>query len=169
MIWATVSSRSCFCWVYFLHLRLQRILSIWFWYWPFGDFHVQRHLFCFWKMVYAMTSVFSWQKSVSLSPASFCSPRPNLPVTSGISWLPTFAFQSLMMERTSLFCVSSKGLHRTIELQLLQHYWSRHRLGLLGYWWFALETNMIILSFLRRHPSTAFWTLLLTMRTTHFF
>ena len=28
-----------------------------------------------------MTSVFSWQHSVSLCPASFCTPRPNLPVT----------------------------------------------------------------------------------------
>ena len=26
------------------------------------------------------------------------------------------------------------GLHRTIQLQLLQHYWSGHRLGLLWYW-----------------------------------
>ena len=33
-------------------------------------------------------------KSVSLCPVSFCTPRPNLPVTPGISWLPTFAFQS---------------------------------------------------------------------------
>ena len=32
------------------------------------------------------------------------------------------------------------GLHRTIELQLLQHYWSRHRLGC-DIEWFALETN----------------------------
>ena len=29
--------------------------------------------------VFAMTSVFSWQNSVSLFPASFCTPRPNLP------------------------------------------------------------------------------------------
>ena len=42
-----------------------------------------------------MTSVFSWQNSVSLCPASFCTPRPNLLVTSGISWLPTFAFHGL--------------------------------------------------------------------------
>ena len=34
-----------------------------------------------------------WQNSVSLCPASFSTPRPNLSVTSGISWLPTFAFQ----------------------------------------------------------------------------
>ena len=26
------------------------------------------------------------------------------------------------------------GLHRTIQLQLLQHYWSEHRLGLVWYW-----------------------------------
>ena len=31
-----------------------------------------------------MTSGFSWQNSVSLCPASFCTPRPNLPVTPGI-------------------------------------------------------------------------------------
>ena len=47
-----------------------------------------------------MTSAFSWQNSVSLCPASFCTPRPNLPVTPGMSWLPTFAFQSPIMKRT---------------------------------------------------------------------
>ena len=31
------------------------------------------------------------------------------------------------------------GLHRTIQLQLLQHYWSGHRLGYIK--WFALEAN----------------------------
>ena len=30
-----------------------------------------------------MTSAFSWQNSISLCPASFCTPRQNLPVTSG--------------------------------------------------------------------------------------
>ena len=33
------------------------------------------------------------------------------------------------------------GLHRTIQLQLLQRYWSGHRLGLPDIEWFALETN----------------------------
>ena len=32
-------------------------------------------------------------------------------------------------------------LHRTNQLQLLQHYWLGHILGLLCYEWFALETN----------------------------
>ena len=33
------------------------------------------------------------------------------------------------------------GLHRTVQLQLLQHYWLRNRLGLLDIEWFALEMN----------------------------
>ena len=33
------------------------------------------------------------------------------------------------------------GLHRTVQLQLLQHYWLGHRLGLPDIEWFALETN----------------------------
>ena len=48
-----------------------------------------------------MTSAFSWQNSISLCLASFCTPRQNLPVTPGVSWLPTFAFQSHIMKRTS--------------------------------------------------------------------
>ena len=40
-----------------------------------------------------MTNAFSWRNSVSLCPALFFTPRPNLPVTPGISWLLTFAFQ----------------------------------------------------------------------------
>ena len=37
-----------------------------------------------------MTSAFSWQNSISLCPASFCTPRPNLPVTPGISFIPLY-------------------------------------------------------------------------------
>ena len=33
------------------------------------------------------------------------------------------------------------GLHRTVQLQLLQHYWLGHRLGLLWYWMVCLEMN----------------------------
>ena len=101
-------------------------------------------LLCCWKRVFAMTSAFSWQNSISLCPASFYIPSPNLPVSPGISWLPTFAFQSPRMKRTSFLGVSSKrfaGLHRTVQLQLLQHYWSGARLGLLSYWMVCLENR----------------------------
>ena len=48
------------------------------------------------------------------------------------------------MQKTSFWGVSSKrsvGIHRTVQLQLLQHYWSGHRLGLRDIEWFALEMN----------------------------
>ena len=65
------------------------------------------------------------ENSVILFLASFCTQRPNLPVTPGISCLPTFAFQPLIMKRTSVFGVLVLdvlvGLHRTVQLQLLQH------------------------------------------------
>ena len=101
-------------------------------------------LLCCWKRVFAMNSVFSGKNSISLCPASFCTPRPNLPVTPGISWLPTFAFQSSIINRTSFGVLLLEGLvtlHRTIQLQLLRHYWSGHRFGLLWYWMVCLETN----------------------------
>ena len=58
--------------------------------------------------MFAMISEFSWQNSISLCPVLFCTSRPNLPVTPGISSLPTFAFQSLIMKRTSFGGVSSR-------------------------------------------------------------
>ena len=79
-----------------------------------------------------MTSAFSRQNSISLCPASFRIPRPNLLVTPGVSGLPTFAFQSPKMKRTSFWVLVLKGLvglHRIVQLQLLQCYWSGHRLG----------------------------------------
>ena len=64
-----------------------------------------------------MASVFSWQNSISLCPASFCTPRPNLPVTPGLSWLPTFAFQSLWNKRISFYGVSSRRSCRSSKNQ----------------------------------------------------
>ena len=62
-----------------------------------------------------MISAFFWQNSISLCPASFCTPWPNLPVTSGVSRLPTFAFQSPIMKRTSFLGVSSKRSCRSSQ------------------------------------------------------
>ena len=59
------------------------------------------------------------------------------------------------------------GLHRTVQLQLLQRYWLGIGLDYHDIEWFALETE-IILSFLRLHPSTAFQTLFLTIMATPF-
>ena len=142
MVWATVSSWSCFCLLYRAPpslaakniINLISVLTIWW-------CPCRESSLVLLEEGFVMTSAFSWQNSISLCPASFRVPRPNLPVTPGVSWLPTFAFQSPIMKRTSFLGVSSKGLvslHRTIQLQLLQHYWLGHRLGLLWYWMVCL-------------------------------
>ena len=42
-------------------------------------------------------------------------PRPNLPVTPGVSWLPTFAFQSPVMKRISFGGISYRRSCRSWE------------------------------------------------------
>jgi len=84
-----------------------------------------------------MTSAFSWQNSISLCSASFCTPRLNfllfqlsldfLLLHSSPLWWNGHLFWVLVLEGVV-------GLHRTIQLQLLQHYCLGHRLGLLWYW-----------------------------------
>ena len=59
------------------------------------------------------------------------------------------------------------GLHDTVQIQLFQHYCLGVDLDYCDSEWFALVTEIILL-FLRLHPSTAFQTLLLTMRATPF-
>ena len=71
----------------------------------------------------------SWQNSVSLCPASFCTTRPNLPVIPDISLLFSiffnFCIPVLYDEKDFFFLVlvlgDLVGLQRTIQLQLLQH------------------------------------------------
>ena len=137
MIWATVSSQSCFCWLYrapFLAAKtiisLNSVLTIWW-------------CPCVESSLLLEEGVCNdlWQNSVSLYPAYFCTPRPNFPVTPGVSWLPTFAFQSPVMKGHLFWMLVLEGLvglHRTVQLQLLQHYWLGYRLGLLWYWMVCL-------------------------------
>ena len=88
--------------------------------------------------------VHSLGKTVSLWPALFCTPRPNLPVTPGSSWLPTFAFQSPIMKRTSFLVLvlwGLVGLHRTVHVQLLQITGRDIDLDYCDIKWFSLETD----------------------------
>ena len=139
MIWAIVSSRSCFCWLYsaFPSLAAKNIINLisvlTIWWCP----RVELSLVLLGVGVCYDQHVLS----VSLCPASFCTPRPNLPVTPGISWLPTFPSSSLWWKGHLFWVLVLKGLvslHRTVQLQLLQHYWLGHRLGLVWYWMVCL-------------------------------
>ena len=94
--------------------------------------------------MFAMTSVFPLQNPISLCPALFSTPRPYFPVTPGISGLPTFAFQSSIMKRHLFWVLVLKGLvglHRTIQLQLLQCTGWGIDLDYHDIEWFALEMN----------------------------
>ena len=110
-----------------------------------------------------MTSAFSWQNSINLCPASFCTPKPNLPVTPGVSRLPTFAFQSPITKRTSFLGVSSRRSCRFSQncstlassaLLVRAQTWITMILN--GLPWKRTE---IVLSFLRLYPSTEFQSL----------
>ena len=99
MIWATVSSWFCFCWLYRASpsLTAKNIIKL------IGIDHLVMSMCRVFFSVVGRGCLlcFAWQNSVSLCPPSFCTPRANLPVTPGISWLSIFAFQSPIMKRTS--------------------------------------------------------------------
>ena len=90
-----------------------------------------------------MASAFSWQNSISLCPASFGTPRSNLPVTPDISLHPTFAFQSPIIKRTSFLGVSSRSSYRFYRFNF--SFFTITGWGVdLDYYdleWFALEMN----------------------------
>ena len=142
MIWSTVSSQSCFCWLYRVSpclatkniINLILVLAIWW------CTCIESSLVLLEEGVCYDQSVFL-QNSISHCPALFCSPRTNLPVIPRVSWLPTFAFQSLIMKRTSFWLLVLEGLVillRTVQVQLLHHYYLGHRLGLLSYFMICL-------------------------------
>ena len=99
------------------------------------------YLLCCWKRLFAMTREFSWQNSVSLCPASFCTPKSNL-VLYKVSLDFTLLHSNPLWWKGHLFLVlvleGLVGLHRTSTLQLLQHQWLGNRLGLLWYWMVCL-------------------------------
>ena len=98
-----------------------------------------------------MTSVSSSQSYVSLCPISFCNPRTNLPVIPGISWLPCFAFQFLMMKRiifpSLVLVLEGVGPHRPVNVSFF---------GMCGCGidWIAVMLNALpILSFFTLHAN----------------
>ena len=113
MIWATVSSQSCFCSLYRASppltekniINLISVLTIWWCPCVESSLVLLEEGVCYDQCIFLTSAL---KNSISLCPASFRIPRPNLPVTPGVSWLPTFAFQSPIMKRTSFWGVSSK-------------------------------------------------------------
>ena len=158
MIWATVSSGSCFYWLYRVSPSLATkniismilVLIIW-WY------------LCIDLSLVLLGKGVCYDQYVLL--AELCWPLPcfilyskfKLACFPGISWLPAFAFQLPIMKRTSLFGVSSRKYCRSsASLALVVGTQTCITVMLNG---LPQKWTEIILSFLRLHPSTAFWTL----------
>ena len=101
-------------------------------------------LLCCWKRMFAMTSAFSWQNSVSLALLhSVLQGQICLWLQVSLDFL--LLHSSPLKWKGCLFWVlvlrGLVSLHRTVQLQLLQHYWSGHNFGLLWYWMVYLEMN----------------------------
>ena len=109
--------------------------------------------------------------SVSFRPASFCTPRPKLPIIPGATWFPTFAFQSPMINRTSFFFFFGIILESLVGINSNFFDISSWGSDLNNYdvEWFALETNQEhAVIFWGCTQITTFWTLLLTRRASPF-
>ena len=144
MIWATVSSRSSFCWLYraspsLVAKNITNLISVLtIWWCPC----VESSLVLL-EEVFAMTSAFSWQNSVSLCPTSFCTPSQTcllLQVSLDFIHLHSSPYDEKGILLLFFFLVleGQVGLYRSIQLQLLWHWWLGHRLGLLWYWMVCL-------------------------------
>ena len=91
-----------------------------------------------------MISVFSWQNSVSLCSASFCTQRPIVSVIPGIFLTSYFCIPFPSDEKDMFFLVLVLGLvslHRTIQLQILSISGWSIDLDYYNIEWFALEMN----------------------------
>ena len=69
-----------------------------------------------------MTSAFSWQNSISLCPASFHTPRPNLPVTPGVSWASLVAPTAKRLPAMQETRVRFLGWEDPLEKEMAIHY-----------------------------------------------
>ena len=165
MIWATVSSRSCFCWLYRASpslaakniINLISMLTIWW-------------CPCVESSLVLLEKGLLWPvRSLGKTLLAFSLLHF---VLQGQICLLLHVFQSPIMKRTSFWLLVLEGLvglHRTVQLQPLLCYWSGHRLGLPWYWMVCLgEWTEIILLFGGLYANTAFQTLLFAMRATPF-
>ena len=111
MIWATVSSWSCFCWLLYTAspssaakdiIYLTLILTIWWC--PCVEYSlVLLELDVCYDQCVLLAKLL-----LAFALLHFVLPSPNLLVTPGVSWLPTFAFQSPMIQEKFIFGVSSQ-------------------------------------------------------------
>ena len=142
MIWATFSSWSCFCWLYRASLSwaakdiINLILVLTIWWCPGIES----------SLVLMEDGVYYDQCNLL---AKLCYPLPCFILYSGAKLachtkylLTSYFYIPVPYDEKDIFLVlvlkGLVGLHRTVQLQLLQRYWLGHRLGLMWYWMVCL-------------------------------
>ena len=172
MIWATVSSRPCFWGLYnaspssVAHIiNLILILSIWWCPCVESSLGLLEKYVCYEQHILFLKVCYTLPCFILYSKAK---------LACYFRYLLTsyFCIPILCDEKDLFFSVlvleSVVRLHCTNQIQLLQHQWLGHRLGLLWYWIVCL--GIVTRSFCHFEvlPSTTFQTLLLTVRATPF-
>ena len=142
MIWATVSSQSCFCWLYRASpslaaknvINLISVLTIWWCPCVESSLMLLEDGVCYDQCVLlakllVLTCFVLYSKAKFacyfryLLTSYFCIPVP---------YNEKYIFWGVLVLEGLV------GLHRTTQLQLLQHYWSGNRHGLVWYWMVCL-------------------------------
>ena len=138
MIWATVSSQSCFCWLYKASPSLAAkniinlILILTIWWCPCRVFSCVVGGGCLlWPMCYLGKTLLAFALLHSILQGQIC-------LLLQYFLTSYFCLPVLYNEKDIFFgCLEGLvGLHRTV--QLLQHYWSGHRLAFPWYWMVCL-------------------------------
>ena len=174
MIWATVSSWSCFCWLYRASpslaakniINLILLLAIWWCPCVESSLVLLEGGCLLWP-------VHSLGKTLSALPCFIlyckakyaCYPR---------YFLTSYFFIPVPYNEKDIFfgvlvLKGLVGLHRIIQLQLLQHYWLGHRLGLLWCWMVCLGNEQRSICHFWDCTQVLHFGLLLTIRAIHFF
>ena len=139
MTWATASSGFCFCWLCRLSSSLAAkniinlILVLTSWWCPCveSSLALLDEGICYDQCILLAELLLAFARLHSVLQGQIC-----LLLQVFLDFLPLHS--SPLKWKGHLFWVlileGLVGLHRTVQLQLLQHYWSGHRLRFLWYW-----------------------------------
>ena len=140
MIWATVSSRSCFCWLYRASpsLAAKNVISmisvLAIWWCP-----------CVESCLVLLEEGVCYDQCILLAKLLLAFSLLHSVLQGQIFLLLQVSLDVLLLHSSPLWWKGHifgvfvlVGLRRTVKLQLLWHYWFRHRLGLLWYWMVSL-------------------------------
>ena len=146
MIWVTVSSRSCFCWLYRTSpssvakniINLILVLTIRWCLCEKSSLGLLEKCVCYDQRGFCVF-FFAFDKTLLTFALFILYSKVILACYFGYLLASYFSFQSPVMKGHLFLVLVLKGLHRAVQLQLLQHQqWLGRRLGLLWCWMVCL-------------------------------